>query len=176
MSEWIKWEGGECPVNGDKLIDVKHRDGTSSTGIAISYKWDCVRFGSDKDIIAYRLCSTWNNSEDRIDTIGQNGNDGQHYNATRKAPDFLRAAIEHMEERAEQHDSPEGERSIGAAVEAFNLITRDGLMSSEERGWLFMAILKMVRSQQGAYNADDYEDGAAYFALAGESAEMTFSR
>ena len=43
-------------------------------------------------------------------------------------------------------------------------------MNSAERGWLFMAILKMVRSQQGAYRADNYEDGAAYFALMGEAA------
>ena len=33
-----------------------------------------------------------------------------------------------------------------------------------------MALLKAVRSQQGAYRADSYEDGAAYFALAGEAA------
>ena len=33
-----------------------------------------------------------------------------------------------------------------------------------------MALLKAVRSQQGAYRADSYEDGAAYFALMGEAA------
>ena len=33
-----------------------------------------------------------------------------------------------------------------------------------------MALLKAVRSQQGDYRADSYEDGAAYFALAGEAA------
>jgi hypothetical protein len=33
-----------------------------------------------------------------------------------------------------------------------------------------MALLKAVRSQQGAFKMDSFEDGAAYFALAGESA------
>lgn len=31
-------------------------------------------------------------------------------------------------------------------------------------------LLKATRSQQGSYRADSYEDGAAYFALAGEAA------
>lgn len=75
-----------------------------------------------------------------------------------------------MKDRAATYDKPEGERSIGATVQAFNAITGDGLMSSEERGWLFMALLKAVRTQQGSYRADNYEDGAAYFALMGEAA------
>jgi len=50
----------------------------------------------------------------------------------------------------------------------FNTLTGVGL--TDEQGWLFMVCLKMVRAQQGRYRADSYEDGAAYFALAGESA------
>jgi hypothetical protein len=86
------------------------------------------------------------------------------------AHDILQAAAGHMQDRAATYDKPEGERSIGAAVKAFNAVTGDGLMDSEERGWMFMAILKMVRSQQGNYRADNYEDLAAYSALMGESA------
>jgi hypothetical protein len=44
---------------------------------------------------------------------------------------------------------------------------------TEEQGWLFMALLKMVRSQQGELRMDSYEDGAAYFALAGEAAKAS---
>ena len=33
-----------------------------------------------------------------------------------------------------------------------------------------MVLLKAVRSQQGAFKMDSFEDGAAYFALAGEAA------
>lgn len=86
------------------------------------------------------------------------------------AIELLEKAAGHLKDRAATYDKPEGERSIGAAVKAFNAVTGDGLMDSEERGWLFMAILKMVRSQQGDYRADNYEDGAAYFALMGEAA------
>lgn len=73
-----------------------------------------------------------------------------------------------MKDRAATYDKPEGERSMSATVAAFNAVT--GHQLTEEQGWLFMALLKAVRSQQGAYRADSYEDGAAYFALAGEAA------
>ena len=84
------------------------------------------------------------------------------------AANILRAAIGHMDQRAATYDKPEGERSMGATVDAFLAVT--GVHMTEEQGWLFMALLKAVRSQQGACRADSYEDGAAYFALAGEAA------
>lgn len=85
-----------------------------------------------------------------------------------RAPDILRAGIEHMEDRAVTYDKPQGERSMAATVAAFNAVT--GHDMTEEQGWLFMALLKAVRTQQGAFRADNYEDGAAYFGLAGEAA------
>ena len=85
-----------------------------------------------------------------------------------RASDILNKAAEHMEERAATYDQPQGERSISKTVIMFNTLTEHGL--TEEQGWLFMVCLKMVRAQQGRYRADSYEDGAAYFALAGESA------
>lgn len=81
---------------------------------------------------------------------------------------ILSAAQSHMQDRADTYDKPEGERSMGATVAAFKAVT--GHQMTEEQGWLFMALLKAVRSQQGGYRADSYEDGAAYFALAGEAA------
>lgn len=84
------------------------------------------------------------------------------------AANILTAALGHMRDRASTYDKPEGERSMGATVNAFLAVT--GVSMTEEQGWLFMALLKAVRSQQGAYRADSYEDGAAYFALAGEAA------
>jgi len=84
------------------------------------------------------------------------------------APQILKTAIGHMEERAATYDQPQGERSMGKTVAMFNALTGNTL--TDEQGWLFMACLKMVRAQQGGYRADSYEDGAAYFALAGESA------
>ena len=85
------------------------------------------------------------------------------------ALDFLKKGIGHMEDRAAEYDSPVGERSMAATVEAFNAIT--GCDINEEEGWLFMGVLKMVRSQQGGpFKADTYEDWAAYGGLAGEAA------
>lgn len=84
------------------------------------------------------------------------------------AANILTSALGHMRDRAATYDKPEGERSMGATVDAFLAVT--GVSMTEEQGWLFMALLKAVRSQQGAYRADSYEDGAAYFALAGEAA------
>ncbi len=85
------------------------------------------------------------------------------------ALDILEAAAGHMKDRAATYDKPAGERSMGATVAAFKAIT--GISMTEEQGWLFMGVLKQVRTQQGGWRADNYEDGAAYFALQGEAAE-----
>ena len=86
------------------------------------------------------------------------------------AAQILQAAASHLSDRAATYDKPEGERSMSATVAAFCAVT--GVTLSTEQGWLFMALLKAVRSQQGDYKADNYEDGAAYFALAGEDAAV----
>jgi len=85
-----------------------------------------------------------------------------------KAPDFLAQAVSEMKDRASTYDKPEGERSMGACVAAFKAVT--GIAMSEQQGWQFMELLKMVRSNQGAYRADSFVDGAAYASLAGEAA------
>ena len=84
------------------------------------------------------------------------------------AHDIITQAGAEMTDRAKTYDKPEGERSMAATVAAFEAMT--GHMLTEEQGWLFMACLKGVRSQQGGIRMDSYIDGAAYFALAGEAA------
>ncbi len=84
------------------------------------------------------------------------------------ASDFLLAAMNHLGDRASTYDNPTGERSMGRTVEAFNAIT--GHKLTEEHGWLFMCLLKQVRSQQGKYKSDNYEDLTAYASLMGECA------
>lgn len=81
---------------------------------------------------------------------------------------FIDQAKKHMVDRAESYDNEEGERSMLSTVRAFSDIT--GICMTEEHGWLFMGVLKMVRSQQGKFKSDNYEDGCAYFGLAGEAA------
>lgn len=85
-----------------------------------------------------------------------------------KANNILENAMKHLKDRGKTYDSNEGERSIANVVECFNTIT--GFNLTYEQGWLFMVLLKVVRSQQGEFKLDSYEDGAAYFALMGEEA------
>lgn len=85
----------------------------------------------------------------------------------------LRQAAQCISDRAAQRDLPEGERSMARAVATFNTLTGHEL--SERDGWVFMNILKLSRAQNNAetgapVNLDDYIDGAAYMALAGEVA------
>ena len=86
-----------------------------------------------------------------------------------KAPEILKAAADHIAQRAASRDLPKGERSMARTCTAFNALT--GHKISTHDGWLFMVILKMARATAGAHNPDDYQDGAAYFALAGEEME-----
>ena len=84
------------------------------------------------------------------------------------AEDVLQNAGKHIGDRAVTYDQPNGERSIGKTVAAFNIIT--GHTLTEEQGWLFMGLLKKVRSQQGSFKLDNYEDDSAYSALRAEAA------
>ena len=85
-----------------------------------------------------------------------------------KAAELLGRAAKHMHDRASTYDKPEGERSMGRAVQAFNAITGHTLAESE--GWLFMALLKAVRSEtRGEPHQDSLEDIIAYTALYAEA-------
>ena len=84
------------------------------------------------------------------------------------ATDILNKAALHMADRASTYDKPEGERSMGRAVEAFNAITGRDL--SESEGWLLLQVLKSVRLfARPGYHADSAEDGVAYAALVAEA-------
>ncbi len=57
MSKWIKWEGGECPVEKGTLVDVKYRDGGINEHVKAMGYWDndWHNDGEPGDITAYRL-------------------------------------------------------------------------------------------------------------------------
>lgn len=81
---------------------------------------------------------------------------------------ILDSAANHMRDRAATYDSPEGERSMGAAVTAFNAITKRTLTEAE--GWLLLQVLKDVRLfQRAAFHQDSAEDCVAYAALKAEA-------
>jgi hypothetical protein len=105
--------------------------------------------------------------EKYTDVISDGGFDPRGWGM--KAEEILTKAAGHLADRAKTYDRPQGERSMEKTVQMFNTLA--GTQLTTEQGWLFMVILKMVRSQQGDYKADNYEDGAAYFALAGERTE-----
>ncbi len=84
------------------------------------------------------------------------------------AVEILRKGAQHIEDRAVSRDLPEGERSMARTVRAFNAMF--GTSITEVQGWQFLELLKMSRSSAGKHNPDDFEDAAAYAALAGEAA------
>lgn len=86
------------------------------------------------------------------------------------APAILALGAQALQDRASSRDQPGGERSMARAVDMFNAYAGGDRRMSETDGWMFMVFLKAARAVQGKVNEDDYIDGAAYFALAGESA------
>ena len=87
---------------------------------------------------------------------------------------FLEAALNHLGNRASTYDKPTGERSMGRTVETFAALT--DIQLTEEQGYLFREALKQVRSLQGKFKADNYEDLAGYAALRGEAAAKARSK
>lgn len=84
-----------------------------------------------------------------------------------RADELLQEAIDVMHQRAEQRDSSETlEKSMKSTVEAFNAIFGKDL--TETQGWMFMMMLKMVRTTRGKFDRDSWVDLAAYSALAAE--------
>ena len=96
-----------------------------------------------------------------------------HYKETPKAVQILNEAVAIMAERGKSYDKSggEAERSMPKIVAMFNALTGHEL--TPEQGWKFMCCLKLARSEQGEYREDNYLDGAAYMALAGEEAEAS---
>jgi hypothetical protein len=89
------------------------------------------------------------------------------------APKLLERAAQIMTDRAATYDQPEGERSMGRAVSAFNAITGGDMTESE--GWLLLQLLKDARQWQlSAYHADSAEDCIAYAALKAEALQREF--
>ncbi len=84
------------------------------------------------------------------------------------ATEFLHRAADIMTERAKQYDKPEGERSMGKCVAAFNIVTGRDL--SEAEGWLLLQLLKDVRQwQRPGFHQDSADDCIAYAALKAEA-------
>lgn len=90
-----------------------------------------------------------------------------HHVDETNAVSILSEASDCIGERAAERDT-ESERSMKTTVNAFNAMFGTNL--TEVQGWQFMELLKMSRSRGGKFRLDDFVDGAAYAALAGEAA------
>ena len=84
------------------------------------------------------------------------------------AVDILQAGQDAIGNRASERDT-DNERSMKACVDSFNALY--GTELTETHGWMFMVLLKAARAKGGNFRLDDYVDGAAYFALAGEASQ-----
>ena len=138
MSDWVEWKGGECPVPKGTLVEVRTLSGDVGVDVAQAFSWSAVA--------AYRVVPVSRGGAGAVET--------------------LHRAADLIEQRGKQRDSDTGERSMARTVAAFNAIY--GANLTETQGWHFMELLKMARSSQGDYVADDFDDKVAYAALAAE--------
>lgn len=89
--------------------------------------------------------------------------------AVPEAAKTLVRGVRHQYNRAVTYDTPGGERSMEKVVPMFNTLYGKDL--TVEQGWMFQVILKQVRSANGEYKEDSYEDGSSYFGLSNEAAK-----
>ena len=174
VEKWIKWDGeGDMPVPAGTSLNVEYRNGDIKQVLAgdiYSNEWTHTDIGGD--IVAYYVMPTEDNSKPEAYPYEElNSNFKKLVEQAPEAAtatDILQEATECLTARAVERDREGGERSMKAAVEAFNALT--GHKLSEADGWNFMLVLKLARSYGGCFKLDDYIDAAAYAALAGESA------
>lgn len=163
---------------GDRLRIARQNDGRSIENMAEIMDMECTEI-EKLEADAYPLANIpvqrinklaeIFNVEARWLTHGEISEDTNlAANASIHAGHFLRAAADHLENRASQRDCEDGERSMAKTVNAFNAMFNKNI--TEVQGWQFMELLKMARSTNGSFVLDDFEDGAAYCALAGEAA------
>lgn len=82
--------------------------------------------------------------------------------------DFIREVESVQSERSREYEQEGGERSVEQIVKAFNSITRKNL--TEEEGWLFLTLLKMVRAwNTSEYHHDSALDMVSYASLTAEA-------
>jgi hypothetical protein len=81
---------------------------------------------------------------------------------------ILEQAVTEIGGRATTYDQPDGEESMPKVIALFNRLYGTDLTA--EQGWMFMVLLKAVRSSNGAFKLDNYVDLAAYAAFAGKAA------
>lgn len=157
--KWVCRDGSTVDI-----IDISRVEGypfVTSNGFTVNV--DGFRLGADR-VDRFDLIS--------IDSLNEvNELLGKNHDQNLKgvsAIDILDASKSHMQDRAATYDKPDGERSMGKTVQAFNAITGRDL--TEPEGWLLLQVLKDVRLfQREGYHADSAEDCVAYASLKAEA-------
>ncbi len=94
---------------------------------------------------------------------------------SKRAEDIMDEAACTLKERAALRDAENGERAMKICVDMFSAAALEEILEtgkiSEKMGYLFMICLKISRSRQGKYHADDYVDILGYAALLAEAAD-----
>lgn len=145
-----KWWGGD---------DLRVRDLYFNTPLTQKFRILDDRYKPSKLSQAGKL------DIERIDVIGQNGNDGLHYGPKTSA-DYLAECLKVQQERGKQYDAGgAGERSFDAAADAFNCITGKDLRGSDV--CLLLQMVKYVRqySSPDRLHQDSVLDAVSYGAL-----------
>ena len=167
---WRPWKAtanSQCPVADGTQVLVRLACGTASKEHdprrADQFIWSELPTAS---IVAYKIVEEIPKAEEPVHAEAHSA---QHREA-QEAPAIrlLQVAADHMRARAATYDKPDGERSMGKTVAAFNAVTGRDL--SEAEGWLLLQLLKDVRLfQRPGYHADSAEDCLAYSALKAEA-------
>lgn len=163
---WRPWKAtanSQCPVAEGARIIYRLANGKEAPAFAGEKSWDTA---CDIEIVAYKIVEEIPKAEEPVHAEAHSA---QHREA-QEAPAIrlLQVAADHMRARAATYDKPDGERSMGKTVAAFNAVTGRDL--SEAEGWLLLQLLKDVRLfQRPGYHADSAEDCLAYSALKAEA-------
>jgi cell division protein FtsL len=176
VEKWIKWDGeGDMPVPAGTSLNVEYRNGSIEHAVAGEHRrgaFDWTHTDHPRDIVAYYVMPTRESSKSEVYSAEALNNNFkklvEQATEAATATDILQEATECLTARAVERDREGGERSMRAAVTAFNALTGHEL--TEADGWLAMVCLKAARAEGGKFRLDDYIDGAAYFALYGEAA------
>ena len=56
MTDWIKWNGGECPIKSDKTkVEYKMNGASTDIHCGVNLRWSWKYNGQYSDIISYRI-------------------------------------------------------------------------------------------------------------------------
>lgn len=145
--EFTRGYGGSIPDSCKPMNECPHQTSLSQPRLSDNFK---ILIGDEPLTGYYRSFEPLGKSED----VNKSS-----------AVSILNDAAECIGDRAAERDT-DNERSMLSTVNAFNAMY--GTELTETQGWMFLAFLKASRAKGGDFREDDYTDGAAYFALAGE--------